>query len=340
MADVVGVGLNATDTLLEIPRFPTPEGKVEVAASHVLPGGQVASAIQACATWGLKTRYVGKIGDDKAAEMQGAELTHAGVEAHWRIAPCCASQRSWILVDRRSGERSVLWKRDPKLRLRPGELHREWITQARILLVDGHDTAAATQAARWARDAGIPVVADIDDLYPGVEVLLEYVDFLVGPHEFPARLFHSIELLPALQNIARRFGCKIVGATLGKHGVVAWDGGSFHYSPAYKVRAVDTTGAGDIFHGAMVYALIQKWSVPKMLDFCCAAAALNCTALGARGGIRPIRDIQNLMKSGRQRGSIVQARKFPSCDASKFSKPFKVMLEDRLRSLASRRGSE
>lgn len=327
VVDVVGVGLNATDTLLEIPRFPSAEGKVEVIASHVLAGGQVATAMQACAVWGLRARYVGKIGDDAAAALQRAELKRAGIEAHWAIAPGGESQRSWILVDRSTGERTVLWKRDAKLELKPRELRRQWIAQARILLVDGHDTAAATLAARWAREERIPVIADIDNLYPGVEALLEYADYVIGSREFPARITGDRSLLSALPKIAKRFGCKVVGATLGKDGALACDGESFHYSPAYKVESVDTTGAGDVFHGVMVYSVLESWPIPRMLDFCCAAAALNCTALGARGGIRPLREIEKLVTRDFRREPLFSLRKFSLAESLKMRMPLEVKLE-------------
>src|SRR5580765_8518456 len=99
IVDVCGVGLNATDTLIQLPHFPALDTKVEVAASRVCAGGQVASAMQACAAWGLTARYTGKIGDDKAGEMQRSELRRAGVEAHWIVAHGCESPRSWILLD-------------------------------------------------------------------------------------------------------------------------------------------------------------------------------------------------------------------------------------------------
>ncbi len=99
--------------------------------------------------------------------------------------PDCQSQSSFILVDEETGERTVLWKRDPRLELLPTELQRDWIVQARLLHVDGHDCAGATQAARWAREAKIPVTADLDNLYPGVEALLENVDFAITSQRIP-----------------------------------------------------------------------------------------------------------------------------------------------------------
>src|SRR5713226_6588844 len=184
LVDVVGVGLNATDTLISLPHFPSLDSKVEFTSAEVLPGGQVASAMVACRRWGLRARYIGKVGDDSAGALQREEFARAGVEAHVLEVPGCSSQVAYILVDYATGERTILWRRDARLTLHPEELERNWIVRARALLVDGHDTAAAATAARWAREAGIPVIADIDNLYPGVDTLLEDVDYLFASRDF------------------------------------------------------------------------------------------------------------------------------------------------------------
>jgi sugar/nucleoside kinase (ribokinase family) len=295
--DVVGVGLNATDTVIPVAHFPERGAKVEFRSSTVLPGGQVASAMVACQLWGLRTRYVGKVGDDAAASIHAAEFLRTGVEAHLFTATGCPSQQSFILVDR-SGERTVLCRRDERLTLRPEELRREWIVNARALHVDGHDTAAAALAAGWARAAGVPVIADLDDLYLGVEVLLKNVDYLITSRDIPARLTNQNDLRKSLPAVREKLGCTLAAATLGQDGVMAWDGTRFHYAAAYRVDSVDTTGAGDIFHAGFIYALLQGWPHEKQLDFACAAAALNCTALGARGGIQSVQAIEHLMAHG------------------------------------------
>jgi len=297
LVDVAGVGLNATDTLIRLPRFPALDSKMEILSADVLPGGQVASALVACQSWGLRTRYVGKVGTDPAAALQRSEFACASVEAHLLTVPDCPSQLAYILVDGPSGERTILWSRDPRLEIRPEELRREWVTRARALLLDGHDTAAASLAARWAGEASIPVVADLDNLYPGVEALLENVDYLIASRDFPARLTGQPDLTKSLPALQLRFGLRVAGVTLGAGGTLAWDGSSFHYAPAFRVNTLDTTGAGDIFHGAFVYALLQGWPLARQLEFSCAAAALNCTALGARGGIRPLSEIDALIRT-------------------------------------------
>ena len=304
--DVVGVGLNATDTLILLPRHPTRGSKVEFRSADILPGGQVATAIAACQQWGLRTRYIGKVGDDAAAVIHRTEFDRLGVETHLITATGCASQQAVILVDD-TGERTVLWKRDNRLTLQPDELRREWVTNTRALHVDGHDTAAAVVAAGWARDADVPVIADLDDLYPGVEALLMKVDYLVTSRDIPGRLSGEPDLRRSLPAVRNRFGCRLAAATLGHEGVLAWDGSRFHYAPAFQVKPVDTTGAGDIFHAGFIYGLLHGWPLPRQLEFACAAAAGNCTALGARGGIQPLESIEALIATGARHASVFGA---------------------------------
>jgi len=303
--DLVGVGLNATDTLIPVPHFPQSGSKLQVDSANVLLGGQVATATAACQQWGLRTRYVGKVGDDHAASLHRAEFQRLGVEAHLFTAPAAPSLQSFILVDP-TGERTVLCKRDSRLTLLPEELDRDWIINARVLHLDGHDTAAAALAAQWARAAGIPVVADLDDLYRGYETLLPNVDFLIASRDIPARLTGEPDLRLSLPQVHRRYSCKLTAATLGHEGVLAWDGERLHYAPAYRVDAVDTTGAGDIFHAGFIYGFLQGWPLQRQLEFACAAAALNCTAIGARGGIQPVEAIEAFMPNAPKHPAVFQ----------------------------------
>jgi sulfofructose kinase len=301
IVDIVGVGLNATDTIIRLPHFPAFNSKVEFRVSEILPGGQVATAVTACARWGMRARYVGKIGDDSSGKLQQNEMLKAGIEAHWITVPNCQSQSSFILVDEETGERTVLWKRDSRLELLPSEVQREWVVQSRLLHVDGHDCAGATAAARWARSAHIPVTADLDNLYPGVEALLENVDYAIASKEFHTRLCGESDPLVSLPSVASRFGCRLTAATLGTDGVLAWDRARFYYTPAFDLKAVDTTGAGDVFHAAFAHALLQDHDLSRSLEFSCAAAGLACMGMGARGGITSLGKIEELIRNGRRR---------------------------------------
>lgn len=300
--DLVGVGLNATDTLIQLAEYPERGSKVEHGPELVMPGGQVASTVVACQTWGLSTRYVGKLGDDDGARLHAGAFLRAGVEQQLITVDGAPSPRSLILVDA-DGERTVLCRRDERLILQPEELKREWIVNARALHVDGHDTAAATRAAGWARAAGIPVVADLDEIYPGVDELIGNIDYLIVSRDLPCRLTGEPNLGAALRETQRRYGCLLTAATLGPDGVLAFDGQRFHYAAAFQVPVVDTTGAGDIFHAGFILGLLEGWSLERQLDFSCAAAAMNCMAEGARGGIRPREEIDAFMtETARYRG--------------------------------------
>ncbi len=291
--DVVGVGLNATDTIISVPHIPARSGKLESTAVRILPGGQVATAMIACQTWGLRTRYVGKVGDDSAAQVHREAFAKAGVETCLITVPNCSSQQSFIMVDS-DGERTAIGWREERLALQPSELDREWIVNARALLVDGYDTEAATAAARWAREAGVPVIADLDEVYAGVDELLPNIDYLIVSQDLPRRLCGEADPAKALRILQSRYKSRLAAATLGSEGVLAYDGERFQYATAFRVPVVDTTGAGDIFHAGFIYSLLQDWPLQRTLDFSCAAAALNCTQIGARGGICPIHKIEAL----------------------------------------------
>jgi sugar/nucleoside kinase (ribokinase family) len=179
--------------------------------------------------------------------------------------------------------------------LKPEELKREWILNARVLHVDGHETAAATLAASWAHEAGIPVTADLDETYPGVDDLIANIDYLIVSKDFSCKLMQESNLESALRRMQARYNCKLSAATLGEDGVLAFDGRRFYRSAAYKVPVVDTTGAGDIFLAGFIYGLLQEWPLDRHLDFSCAAAAMNCMAPGARGGIKTVEAVEHLM---------------------------------------------
>lgn len=297
--DLVGVGLNATDTVIPLRAFPALGSKTEYSERKTLLGGEISTAVIACSRWGLRTRYVGRLGEDHAALLHRTAFEKAAVETRIITVEDASSPQSLILVDG-TGERTVLCHRDPRLTLEPDDLEREWITSARALLVDGYHTEAAITAARWAREAGIPVLADLDVIRPGVHDLLPLVDYALASLEFPPALTGESDLARALAVLHDDFGCRMAGVTLGVHGVVTWDGKRLVQRAAYRVPTVDTTGAGDLFHAGFVYGLLQGWPLERQLDYACAAAALNCTKTGARGHIAAVEEIEKVL-SGNDR---------------------------------------
>jgi sugar/nucleoside kinase (ribokinase family) len=302
--DILGIGENATDTVMRLAQFPSLGTKVEMLGAQILPGGQVATALIACQRWGLRTHYVGVVGDDPAAEIHRRELRRAGVHADLVHVPRSLSQLSFIFVDTSSGERTIAWVRDSRLTVPPSFLQRSWITSCRLLHVDGHDPATTSVAASWARASGIPVVADFDHMNPRLPRLLHFVDYPVTSQQFPFDATGEKELLKALPQLHLQYNFRAFCATIGVDGALAWDGHRFWYAPSYKVRVADTTGAGDLFHAAFSYGILRDWDLQRILDFGCAAAGINCEELGARGGLCGISKIREMQRRGRRNRAL------------------------------------
>ena len=186
--DVLGIGLNATDTLLLLKEFPPYAGKVPFDRELLTPGGQVTTAVVTCARLGFRARYIGTIGDDLRGQVQRESLESTGVDVSRVIVRAgCPNQTGYILIDQRTGERTVLWQRSDCLRLHSSEISPEDVAAARLLHLDGYDVDAATYAAQIARRHGIPVSVDVDTVYPGFESVLRNVDYLVAGSSWPAK---------------------------------------------------------------------------------------------------------------------------------------------------------
>ncbi len=294
--DVVGVGLNATDTLILVTHFPAYAGKAPYVREMLSPGGQVASAMVACSRLGLRAKYIGAVGDDERGCIQLDSLRSSSLDIeHVQLRANCANQSAYIVVDQSTGERTVFWRRDDCLRIRPEQIEPGQITCGRLLHIDGHDTTAVAHCARIARAHGMPVTVDVDTIYPGFDKVLPNVDYLLASSEFPGRWTGETDPFRALTVLQNEYGMRVAAMTLGAHGALARFDREFLYSPGYVVDCVDTTGAGDVFHGAFCYAVLQDMPMRQALDFSNAMAALNCTALGARGGIRGLEEIRALM---------------------------------------------
>jgi len=281
--DVVGLGQNSVDHVCLVERVPTPGTKVDALGYHLMPGGQVATATLAAHRIGLRTCYVGAVGEDDLAERACQVLREAGVELRLRVVPGAATQFAMVVVDR-GGERTIVEHYDARTVVRPDDLERDLITSARVLHLDITDVPAAVQAARWAREAGTLVSLDIDRMLPGAEELLGLVDLLVASEHLPQQLGSPDPRL-GLYTLRRLCPGGLVCITAGERGCVALDNGEALWVPAFDVDVVDTTGCGDVFRGALIAGVLQGRAVADALRFAAAAAGLQAGALGAQAGV-------------------------------------------------------
>jgi sulfofructose kinase len=293
--DVVGMGLNSVDFLSVVPKFPAPNSKMEMLHFSKQGGGQVATAMVALSRWSVKTKYIGKVGEDELGPFSLNSLRQEGVDvSSVTTEPSATNQFAMILVEKSTGERTILWNRDERLMYRKGELRKEEVCSGKILHLDGHDIQAALQCVRWAKEEGIPTMIDLDKIEPLTPKLIQEIDFVITSSRFPM-LYTGIsdqrKALLELQKHTSGFLC----ATLGHEGAVALIKGEFLYVKGFEVKALDTTGAGDVFHAGFIYGLLQNWEVAEILKFANAVAALKCRDLGGRKGIPSLEEAQRFL---------------------------------------------
>ena len=296
--DVVGFGLNSIDLLTVVAEYPASNTKQRLQRFARLPGGQIATAMATCARLGWRARYVGSFGDDDLGALSKSSLTSVGVDiSAARTVAGATNQFAVILVDGRSGERTVLWDRDPALTAEPVDVPRDAIVSGRMLIVDCHQTAASAQAARYAREARMPTVIDVEKVRPGIADLLQNIDAIIAAQEFPTALTGHEDLGRALAAMGREFGAAVVTVTLGAEGSLTWCNGREIRTPAFQVDCVDSTGAGDVFRGAFAAGCLRssEEDLEDVLAYANAVAALNCRALGSRGGIPTPEEVEQLL---------------------------------------------
>lgn len=301
--DILGVGYAALDLLCLVERFPEPDTKATVLAMSRQGGGQVGTALAAVARLGGRAAFIGRFGDDEEGTLAREALAREGVDcSRALVVPGMASVFSVVIVEARSGRRTVLSRKDPAVALAPEDVPYEAVAAARAVHLATHEVAGATAAARHARRAGTLVSLDAERIRPGVADLVPLVDYLVTSHDFPRAFTGREDDRAALEALAD-LGPPVVVQTLAERGSRAFVAGHHLESPGFDVPVVDTTGAGDVFHGAFLLAMLEREAgrapapaaVAEAMRLANAAAALKCGRLGGRDGIPRRADLDRFL---------------------------------------------
>jgi sugar/nucleoside kinase (ribokinase family) len=299
--DAVGFGLNAVDHLVVVPEYPAFDTKTRLREHVQAAGGQTATAMVALQRLGMRTAYAGRFGSDAEGQFGLATLKDSGVDvSHAEVIEGARNQIAFIIIDARNGERTIIWDRDERLAYDAREAPVEMAALGRVLHLDAHDPPACVRMAQAAREAGALVSADIDNIYEGLPRLLPLVDILISSAEFPHRLTGIRDARASLVELKARYGCALVGMTLGTRGALIYCNGLFLESPAMRVAGVcrDTTGAGDAFHAGFLYGLLRGEELEASLKYANATASLKCRALGARTSLPNQAELDEFIKQG------------------------------------------
>ena len=298
--DAVGFGLNAVDHLIVVPEYPAFDTKVRFTEYEKSAGGQTASAMVALQRLGLRTAYAGRFGSDAEGRFGLSSLEYEGVNLDCaETIEGADNQTAFIIIDARSGERTIIWDRDERLSYRPDEAPLELATRGRVLHIDAHDPPACAAMAHAAHKAAAIVTADIDNIYEGLPELLPLIDVLITSAEFPHRLTGISDERASLVETKARYGCAVVGVTRGARGALVYCQGEFIESPAFAVPGGcrDTTGAGDAFHGGFIYGMLHGEDMEACMKLGNAVAALKCRGLGGRTALPTAEELKEFLAS-------------------------------------------
>ena len=298
--DAVGFGLNAVDHLIVVPEYPAFDTKIRLVEHQQSAGGQTATAMVALRRLGLNTAYAGRFGSDAEGQFGLETLKADDVNVDFaEVVAGARNQIAFITIDVRSGERTIVWDRDDRLAYKPQDAPVEFGPLGRVLHLDAHDPPACACLAKVARESGTIVSADIDNVYEGLPELLPLIDIMIGSKEFPRRVTGIRDERQALVELHARFGCAIVGMTVGAAGAVVYCEGEFIESRGFVPPGgcKDTTGAGDAFHGGFLYGFLTGEDLETSLRFANAVAAMKCSSLGARTALPTEPELKNFLKN-------------------------------------------
>lgn len=299
MHNIVGIGASIYDTMMSVPEYPREDTKLAAFRIRHQGGGPCATALATASILGVKTAYLGTLGDDAAGIFMKEDLEKYGVDTKYlEIKKGFQSGQSVVLLNEATGSRTCIWQKGDVPPFLPDEKQLQAVRTAEILHLDGNHLEAALAAARAARQAGVTVSLDAGGNYPGVEELMPYVDLLIPSEEFVLAFTGAPGAEQAAEQLYREFRPKVLVVTQGSKGGFFFDGKVNRY-PAYPVHAVDSNGAGDVFHGAFLAAWLNGKDVREAAAFASASSALKCGRAGGRAGIPGKEEVERFLDAGR-----------------------------------------
>ena len=293
---VIGLGQACVDYLGRVSSYPVEDDKVELLDFHIQCGGPASTAMVTLARLGIKTSFLGSISDDHFGNIILKGLIDEHVDSSLlKITPGYSSQFAFISITETNGNRTIFWHKGNVPHLKGHDVDLSPFPNVRILHLDGLMIEASIEAAKQAKDKGIIVVMDAGTIRDGSMELVSLVDVLIASERFAAPLLGSDISPEGRLKVIRQLCPGDIVITLGAKGSIGLNNGQIIHQCAFPVRAVDTTGAGDVYHGAYIYGILEGWDMSQCMRFASAASAIKCREIGARKGIPKFDEINKLL---------------------------------------------
>lgn len=298
MSDIVGIGSTVYDTLMVTSGYPVEDTKMQASKTIIQGGGPCATALVASSKLGVSSEYMGTVGNDTYGRFMIEEFKKYKVGTdNISIKNGYISFHSFVILNSQNSSRTCIWNKGTIPELQPEEINTLAIKNAKVLHLDGHQLNAAIRGASIARENGVKVSLDAGGTYPGIEKLLPLVDFLIPSEEFARKVTGQEDVRKAAYLLFELYRPEVVIITQGSKGGLIYDGKDYYSYQAFKVQAIDSNGAGDVFHGAFVAAYVRGMNVMEAVFFASAAAAIKCTKIGARQGTPTYEETMDFLRT-------------------------------------------
>ncbi len=293
---VAGFGQCSLDYLCVVDAFPVSDTKCEFSEFTIQGGGPVATALVTLTRWGIAARLASVVCNDAFGLriLKGLERENIDLSATL-IREGVQSQFAFVCVEAESGKRTIFWGRPDAEPVRANEIPKDFLEGVHALHLDGLHMEASVHLAGLAQERGIPVILDAGSLRPGVTDLIQRTDHFIAAENFAGQ-FAPEKSLPDLLQDLKRMGPEVVAITMGERGSLCLWEDEPQWLPALDIQAKDTTGAGDVFHGAYIYGLLQGWAPPDRFRWATVTASLSCLSLGGRAGIPSRKSVEKALK--------------------------------------------
>lgn len=297
MSKITAIGAVVMDTIVSLDRYPSEDTKVRANSTKACGGGPAGTGIVAASKLGAEASFIGSLSDDAGGVFLKGDFEKYGVDTS--LVEVKEGYRSfasvlWLTAD--TAARTCVFDKGNLPALVLNDAQKEAIKKAEILMVDGNEMDAAVEAAKLARENGTKVLYDCGGLYEGVERLLAHTDIMIPSEEFSMGHTGADTAEEAAKILFEKYSPRVVVITQGKKGGIIYNGKEVKSYPAFEVKAVDTNGSGDVFHGAFAAAVCKGFDYEKCCLFSSAVSAIKCTGIGARESVPSFEETKKFMK--------------------------------------------
>ncbi len=293
--DCLGMGIVPFDMLFTVKRYPNPEQKIDADSFVMQGGGPVPNVVTGLSRMGYKTALIAAVGNDPFGKIISEELKKDGVDTSHLIIKKNTTALAGGFIEKKSGRRTLVLSRE--VFVKPKDIKLSALPKPKIIHLDGRDMPATLKLARWAKQNGIVVSFDIGSMRNDVSEVFPYVDHLVVADQYAFGFTKTNDVKAAIKKLSKYCNGTIV-ITEGIKGSTGCEPNltNCNYQKAFKVKNIDTTGAGDCYHTGYLYGLLKGYDLATRMKLGSAAAALKCTKPGARNGIPTEKELLKFIK--------------------------------------------